>query len=180
MKKYEGIATILMRFALATGFLSAVGSRLSLWGSHSSGWASFLDYTKSVNSFVPVSLIPLLAIISTILETGFAILLLIGYKIRWAAIGCIRTHPIICPDDGLFVWTERAVGLFRIRIQLIGISSVYGDGLSFQYRSEDKKNSRLTKCYRKYICCEIIFIEFCNEIKQDSDGRNRSAYGASS
>jgi putative oxidoreductase len=87
MKKYEGIATILMRFALATGFLSAVGSRLSLWGSHSSGWAGFLDYTKSVNSFVPVSLIPLLAITSTILETGFAILLLIGYKIRWAAIG---------------------------------------------------------------------------------------------
>ena len=87
MKKYQGIATILMRFALATGFLSAVGSRLSLWGSHSSGWASFLDYTKSVNSFVPVSLIPLLAILSTILETAFAILLLIGYKTRWASLG---------------------------------------------------------------------------------------------
>jgi uncharacterized membrane protein YphA (DoxX/SURF4 family) len=87
MKKYEGIATILMRFALATGFLSAVGSRLSLWGSHSSGWAGYLDYTKSVNSFAPASLIPLLAIMSTILETGFAILLLIGYKTRWAALG---------------------------------------------------------------------------------------------
>jgi putative oxidoreductase len=87
MKKYQGLATIIMRFALATGFLSAVGSRLSLWGSHSSGWAGFMDYTKSVNSFAPASLVPVLAVISTILETTFAILLLIGYKTRGAAIG---------------------------------------------------------------------------------------------
>ena len=87
MEKYQGFATILLRFALAAGFLSAVGSRLSLWGSHSSGWASFMDYTKSVNSFAPKSLIPFLAVMSTILETGFAILLLIGYKIRWASVG---------------------------------------------------------------------------------------------
>jgi putative oxidoreductase len=87
MKKYQGLATIIMRFALAAGFLSAVCSRLSLWGSHSSGWASYMDYTKSVNSYAPASLVPALAIMSTILETGFAILLLIGYKTRWAAIG---------------------------------------------------------------------------------------------
>lgn len=87
MKKYQGPATIIMRFALATGFLSAVASRLSLWGSHSSGWAGFLDYTKSVNSYAPASLVPVLALMSTILETSFAILLLIGYKTRWAALG---------------------------------------------------------------------------------------------
>jgi len=87
MKKYQGPATIILRFALATGFLSAVASRLSLWGSHSSGWASFLDYTKSVNSFAPASLVPVLAFVSTILETTFGILLLIGYKTRWAALG---------------------------------------------------------------------------------------------
>lgn len=87
MKKYQGLATIILRFALATGFLSAVGSRLSLWGSHPSGWASFMAYTKSVNPYAPASLIPFLAIMSTILETVFAILLLIGYKTRWAALG---------------------------------------------------------------------------------------------
>jgi len=87
MKKYQGSATIILRFALATGFLSAVASRLSLWGSHSSGWSAFLDYTKSVNSFAPASLVPVLALVSTILETTFGILLLIGYKTRWAALG---------------------------------------------------------------------------------------------
>ena len=87
MKKYQGPATIIMRIALATGFLSAVASRLSLWGSHSSGWAGFLDYTKSVNSYAPASLVPVMAVVSTILETTFAILLLIGYKTRWSALG---------------------------------------------------------------------------------------------
>ena len=87
MKKYQGSATIIMRFALASGFLSAVASRLGLWGSHSSGWTSFLIYTKSVNSFAPASLVPVLAVMSTMLETTFAILLLIGYKTKWAALG---------------------------------------------------------------------------------------------
>jgi uncharacterized membrane protein YphA (DoxX/SURF4 family) len=87
MKKYQGTATVIMRFALATGFLSAVASRLGLWGTHSSGWAGYLDYTKAVNSFAPASVIPFLAITSTILESTFAILLLIGYKIRWASLG---------------------------------------------------------------------------------------------
>src|SRR5450432_2956649 len=87
MKKYQGIATVLLRFILATGFLSAVASRLGLWGSYSSGWEKYLDYVRDVNSFAPVSIIPLLAIASTILESAFAILLLIGYKTRWTALG---------------------------------------------------------------------------------------------
>src|SRR5436305_7357044 len=87
MKKYQGPATIIMRFALASGFLSAVASRLGLWGSHSTGWTSFLIYTKSVNSFAPASLVPVLAVMSTMLETTLAILLLIGYKTKWAALG---------------------------------------------------------------------------------------------
>src|SRR3954470_8585628 len=82
MNKFQGPATVLLRLALATGFLSAVASRLGLWGSHSSGWSSYLAYAKSVNSYAPDSLIPLLAILSTILEFTFGILLLIRYKTR--------------------------------------------------------------------------------------------------
>jgi putative oxidoreductase len=87
MKKYQGLATILLRLALATGFLSAVASRLGFWGSQSSRWDEFIKYVGQVNSFAPKSMIPFLAVASTTLETGFAILLLIGFKIRWAAIG---------------------------------------------------------------------------------------------
>ena len=86
MKIYQGIASLLLRLALAAGFLSAVASRLSLWGSHSSGWKSFLSYTGQVNSFLPQTMIPVVAVTSTILETTLGIMLLTGYKTSNAAI----------------------------------------------------------------------------------------------
>ena len=86
MKRYQDIAILLLRIALAAGFFSAVASRLSLWGSHSSGWQGFLTYTGEVNSFAPKSIIPFLAVTSTILETMIAVALLVGYKTRQAAL----------------------------------------------------------------------------------------------
>jgi putative oxidoreductase len=68
--KVTGISTLFLRSALASGFLSAVASRLNLWGKQSSGWSNFLNYTAQVNSFAPKCLIRALAIASTILETG--------------------------------------------------------------------------------------------------------------
>lgn len=85
--KITDISTLLLRLALATGFLSAVASRLGLWGKQSSGWSNFLDYTAQVNSFLPRSFIPTIAIASTLLETGLAILLLVGFKTNYTAFG---------------------------------------------------------------------------------------------
>lgn len=85
--KLRDISALLLRIALAAGFLSAVGSRLNLWNKHSSGWPNFLVYTAQVNSFLPKSFIPLVAVISTSLETGLGILLLIGFGTRYAALG---------------------------------------------------------------------------------------------
>ncbi|KIA94483.1 DoxX protein [Flavobacterium sp. KMS] len=87
MKKHQDTATLLLRIALAIGFLSAVSSRLGLWGEYSSGWQNFIAYTEKVNSFAPKNSIPLIATLSTILETLFALLLLTGYKTRLAATG---------------------------------------------------------------------------------------------
>lgn len=85
--KITDISTLLLRFTLASGFLSAVASRLNLWGAKSSGWSNFLDYTAQVNSFLPKSLIPAVAVAATILETALGILLLIGFKTNYAAFG---------------------------------------------------------------------------------------------
>lgn len=87
MNIQQDIATMLLRLALASGFLSAVASRLSLMGKKSSGWSNFLDYTAQVNSFLPKSFIPTIAVISTLLETGLGILLLIGFKTNYAGFG---------------------------------------------------------------------------------------------
>lgn len=86
-QKYQEVASILLRFATALNFLSPVASRLSLWGQQSSGWTNFLSYTAEVNSFAPEKVIPHLAYIATILEIMIGILLIVGYKTRWAAIG---------------------------------------------------------------------------------------------
>jgi putative oxidoreductase len=85
MKRYQDISTFFLRIALASGFLSAVASRLNLWGKYSSGWTGFLSYTAKVNSFAPSTLVPFIAILSTCIETALAILLLLGYKTRLAA-----------------------------------------------------------------------------------------------
>ncbi|MEO7308381.1 MAG: DoxX family protein [Ferruginibacter sp.] len=87
MKKYQDITTLLLRVALAAGFLSAVASRFGLWGQRSSGWKNFLAYTSEVNSFAPAAAVPMLAIVSTVFEITLAMLLLVGFKTRWAALG---------------------------------------------------------------------------------------------
>lgn len=87
MEKHNKTAILFTRFALAAGFISAVCSRLGLWGTKSSGWSSFVAYTAGVNSFLPTSLAPALAVISTILELVFAVALLFGLKTQLAAIG---------------------------------------------------------------------------------------------
>lgn len=79
------LAVFLLRLALAATFLSAVFSRLGLWGNKSSGWEGFLEYTAQVNAFAPAGMIPFLAVSATVLETTFGLLLLIGYKTKWVA-----------------------------------------------------------------------------------------------
>ncbi|KUY17321.1 DoxX protein [Elizabethkingia miricola] len=86
MKVRQDIAVFLLRIVLAAGFLSAVSSRLNLWGAQSSGWNKFVRYTAEVNSFLPHSWIPSLAVLSTIAESSIGILLLIGYRVRKTAL----------------------------------------------------------------------------------------------
>ncbi|MNF76305.1 hypothetical protein D3C84_584170 [compost metagenome] len=85
MNMKQDIAQLLLRFALASGFLSAVASRLNLWGKQSSGWQNFLSYTAQVNSFINKSFIPTIAISTTVLEILLGILLLGGYQTNYVA-----------------------------------------------------------------------------------------------
>ena len=88
--KITDISTLFLRLALASGFLSAVAARINLWGkrvSVSDAWNSFLNYTAEVNSFMPKNTISTIAVLATILEVGFAILLLLGFKTRYASFG---------------------------------------------------------------------------------------------
>ncbi|WP_461532290.1 DoxX family protein [Sinomicrobium sp.] len=84
------VASLLLRLGLAATMLSAVADRFGLWAAKISTWGTwnnFLEYTASVNSFAPVGLIPFLAQSATVLEIVLGVLLIVGYKTRWAALG---------------------------------------------------------------------------------------------
>ncbi|MDO1451102.1 DoxX family membrane protein [Rhodocytophaga aerolata] len=93
MKKYQDISSLLLRVATAANFLSPVADRFGLWGQAGQpgvawgNWQNFVTYTGQVNSFAPQSLVPLLAIAATVLEVILALLLLVGFQTRVAALG---------------------------------------------------------------------------------------------
>lgn len=87
MRKYQDAAVLLLRIAMAFTFLIIVAGRLNFLGNNPESWRNFLAYTAEVNSFAPKSIIPFLAVSATSLEIIFGLLLLFGYKIKWAAFG---------------------------------------------------------------------------------------------
>jgi thiosulfate dehydrogenase (quinone) large subunit len=79
--------TVFLRLALAASYLSSVTSRFGLWG-EDVGWgnyANFLDYTAKVNLFLPSSAIPAIGRTVDIAEISFAVLLVVGFRIRETA-----------------------------------------------------------------------------------------------
>jgi len=85
---WERLATLYLRVALGSAFLSAVADRFGLWGKYG-GWgnfANFTHYVAQVNSFMPASAIPFLAWAATVAETSLGILLILGLWPRWVAL----------------------------------------------------------------------------------------------
>ncbi len=95
MKKMNitSIGQLWLRLAVSSAFLSAVADRLGFWGKPGSpdvtwgDWEQFLHYSNQVNSFAPEFLREFLARAATALELVLALLLLVGYRIKWAAYG---------------------------------------------------------------------------------------------
>ena len=93
MKNTPHFAQLFLRLALGIGFILPVMDRfgwLGAPGSPTVGWGNwqvFLDYTNSLMPFLNRPLANVMAIIATAGELIFAILLIIGYKIKLAATG---------------------------------------------------------------------------------------------
>ncbi len=72
-----------LRISLSAGFLSATADRFGFWSKEISvwgNWENFVAYTKVLNPLLPVSIIPVLAIIATGLEIVLGIFLLTNFK----------------------------------------------------------------------------------------------------
>jgi uncharacterized membrane protein YphA (DoxX/SURF4 family) len=93
--RWTGLATfssVFLRLALGISFLSAVADRFGLWGMYGQAnvswgnYARFVDYTATLNWFVPATVIPAVAMIATAAETLFGLLLVLGWNTRIVAL----------------------------------------------------------------------------------------------
>jgi len=90
--KFASSATVLLRIGLGVGFLSAVADRLGLWGAFGQpnvewgNFSRFLEYTHTLNWYLPAGMIPTLGVIATGAEILFGLLLLVGWHTRAAAL----------------------------------------------------------------------------------------------
>jgi uncharacterized membrane protein YphA (DoxX/SURF4 family) len=90
--KFADYATLLLRIGLGVGFLSAVADRLGLWGPFGQpnvewgNFTRFLDYTHTLNWYLPAKMILPLGIIATAAEIVFGLLPLVGWRTRVAAL----------------------------------------------------------------------------------------------
>ena len=92
MFKWGGFSSVILRYGLGLGFLSAVADRLGLWGPFGlpnvewGDFSRFLEYTQTLNWFVPARMIPVLGVIATVAETVLGVLLIVGWRTREAAL----------------------------------------------------------------------------------------------
>lgn len=105
-------ATIFARVALAAGFLSAVADRFGLWGdagTNQVGWGDFETFTQYVQSlapYLPAQLVTAVAWCVTAVEILLGVTLLVGVKIRWAALGSAATLVVFAVSMFIFAGFE--------------------------------------------------------------------------
>src|SRR5215468_4125345 len=86
------VAAILLRLALAAGFLSAVADRFGLWGPPGTpgvAWGEFdvfLTYTGKLLWYLPAGLVPAAGWAATAAEVALAVGLLAGVRLRAVAL----------------------------------------------------------------------------------------------
>jgi uncharacterized membrane protein YphA (DoxX/SURF4 family) len=93
MKNISGIAQLILRLALGIGFLIPVIDRIGLMGPYGSDgvtwgdWKHFVDYTHTLVPFAGGPITNIMALLATIGEGVFGVCLIIGFRIKEAALG---------------------------------------------------------------------------------------------
>ena len=93
MEKFSSFAQLYLRIAIGVSYLVFGLDRLGVWGNYGEknvswgDWEHFMKYAAEVMSFLPAELVSLFAIVATIAEIVFGILLLLGKWTRVAAFG---------------------------------------------------------------------------------------------
>jgi putative oxidoreductase len=82
-----------LRLSIAGGFLSSVADRFGIWGAPGTpnvawgAWEPFVEYAAKLNWFAPARIVSFLAWAATFGEIVFAVGLIVGWQLRWFALG---------------------------------------------------------------------------------------------
>ncbi|HEY4198908.1 MAG TPA: hypothetical protein VGM63_25385 [Mucilaginibacter sp.] len=93
MKNASGLAQLVLRLALGAGFLLPVMDRMGVMGPYGANgvtwgdWQHFVDYTHTLVPFANRLVANILSVLATIGEFVFGICLIIGFRIKEAALG---------------------------------------------------------------------------------------------
>ena len=85
--------TVVVRVVMATEFLLAVADRFGIFGpagSPGTSWGDFthfVAYTRTMTTFLPAGLASPLAVLATVAEIALGVALLLGVRLRLAALG---------------------------------------------------------------------------------------------
>ncbi|WP_197518679.1 DoxX family protein [Mycobacterium sp. ACS1612] len=105
-------ATIFARAALAAAFLSALADRFGLWGQPGTNqvfWGDFETFTQYVHTlapYLPARLVTAVACGATAVEILLSSALLLGVKLRWAALGSAATLVVFALSMFFFAGFE--------------------------------------------------------------------------
>lgn len=92
MKKSYPIIQLLLRYSIGLGFLLPVMDRLGYFGASGEAniiwgnWTEFSAYTHLLMPYLNIETASFFGLLATIIEILCGILLLVGYKIRYAAL----------------------------------------------------------------------------------------------
>ncbi|MRG47299.1 DoxX family membrane protein [Chitinophaga sp. SYP-B3965] len=140
MNKHISNAQFLLRLALGIGFILPVLDRIGALGAPGSSgvgwgnWSNFVDYTHSLMPYIDRSLANIAGLIATIAEVVFGILLIIGYKTKWAAFGSFGLTLIFALSMFFFA-NYRAP--FNYSVFVVSFSSLLLAGLPYHKWSLD-------------------------------------------
>lgn len=108
MKDPFGVPQLILRLALGAGFILPVMDRFGLLGPPGSGaawgdWKHFVDYTQTLVPFTSRSFAEVMSLLATIAELLFGICLIIGFRIKEAALGAAILTLVFGLSMAIFV-----------------------------------------------------------------------------
>lgn len=108
------------------GFIGPPGAPGVSWGD----FAHFVAYTAQVNAFAPAEMIPTLAVLATIAEGTFALTMLLGIRVRLAAIGSALLLFVFASAMVMSGLSEMQYGVYLMSATSWALATVNASALS--------------------------------------------------